>query len=136
MFERFDEKTANAQDRVAWALCQIIDDDAPMRWTRYRFAAECIATNTKVMDDLRILNTQKARSQNSERLPLEPLHDMIKECCKLIPDDWEIRLCVERGAAWVELYNNGTIVNDLPDMADKTLIEILNDAVCYATSNK
>lgn len=55
MYESFDEKTANTTDRVAWALCQIIDDDAPMRWTRYRFAAECIARNPEVMADLQAL---------------------------------------------------------------------------------
>lgn len=51
----FDPKTASTTDRVAWALCQIIDDDAPMRWTRYRFAAECIAKNPELMADLRAL---------------------------------------------------------------------------------
>ena len=48
----YDEKTASTTDRVAWALCQIIDDDAPLRWTRYRFAAECIAINPEFMADL------------------------------------------------------------------------------------
>jgi hypothetical protein len=55
MFEPYDEAIASTTDRVAWALCQIIDDDAPMRWTRYRFAAECIAHNPKLMADLRAL---------------------------------------------------------------------------------
>jgi hypothetical protein len=55
-FEPFDKDTANATDRVAWALCQIIDDDAPMRWTRYRFAAGCIAKNPELMHDLRELS--------------------------------------------------------------------------------
>lgn len=48
-------ETANTCDRIAWALCQIIDDDAPMHWTRYRFAAECIARNPEVMRDLQAL---------------------------------------------------------------------------------
>lgn len=48
----YDKHAANTTDRIAWALCQIIDDDAPMRWTRYRFAAECIASNKDVMGDL------------------------------------------------------------------------------------
>jgi hypothetical protein len=54
-YEPYDRKTASPADRVAWALCQIIDDDAPLRWTRYRFAAECIARNKEVMADLRAL---------------------------------------------------------------------------------
>jgi len=57
MYERYDEETASTEDRIAWVLCQIIDDDAPMRWTRYRFAAECIAGNQKLMADLLILRT-------------------------------------------------------------------------------
>lgn len=33
MYEPYNEAAASTVDRVAWALCQIIDDDAPMRWT-------------------------------------------------------------------------------------------------------
>lgn len=54
-FERYDKATASTTDRIAWALCQIIDDDAPMRWTRYRSAAVCIAKNPEVMADLATL---------------------------------------------------------------------------------
>lgn len=52
-FAPYDEETASPRDRVAWALCQIIDDDAPLRWTRYRFIAECIALNPEIMTALR-----------------------------------------------------------------------------------
>jgi len=52
-WEPFNKETANTTDRIAWALCQIIDDDAPCRWTRYRFAAGCIALNDDVMRDLK-----------------------------------------------------------------------------------
>jgi len=55
MYEPFNEETANTKDRIAWVLCQIIDDDAPMRWTRFRFAAGCIARNTELMEDLKEL---------------------------------------------------------------------------------
>ena len=58
MYEPYDRENASATDRVAWALCQIIDDDAPLRWTRYRFAAKCIAKNPEVMADLRELEDQ------------------------------------------------------------------------------
>jgi hypothetical protein len=51
-YEPYDKETAPVTDRIAWALCQIIDDDAPMRWTRYRGAASCIAHNPEVMADL------------------------------------------------------------------------------------
>lgn len=58
MYEPFNKETATITDRVAWALCQIIDDDAPIRWTRYRFVAECIAHNKEVMSDLNRLADQ------------------------------------------------------------------------------
>lgn len=54
-FSTFNLATADATDRVAWALCQILDDDAPLRWTRYRFAARCIAKNADLMSDLKAL---------------------------------------------------------------------------------
>jgi len=55
MFQPYNEDTASTTDKVAWALCQIIDDDAPLRWTRYRFAADCIAKNKELMDNLKEL---------------------------------------------------------------------------------
>jgi len=51
----YDKAAASIEDRVAWTLCQIIDDDAPMRWTRYRFAAICIVKNPELMADLNAL---------------------------------------------------------------------------------
>jgi len=51
-WEPYDKETASATDRVAWALCQIIDDDAPIHWTRYRAPAGWIATNKELMADL------------------------------------------------------------------------------------
>ena len=60
-FEPFQRETANTQDRIAWVLCQIIDDDAPLRWTRYRFAAQCIARNPELMADLQALKKEPLR---------------------------------------------------------------------------
>lgn len=54
-YEPYNQDTADARDRIAWVLCQIIDDDAPLRWTRFRFAAECIARNEGLMADLQSL---------------------------------------------------------------------------------
>jgi hypothetical protein len=59
MYEPYDKETASTEDRIAWALCQIIDDDAPMRWTRYRFVAGCIARNPELMADLAVLKEAK-----------------------------------------------------------------------------
>ena len=55
MYEPYNEETASTEDRIAWTLCQIIDDNAPMRWTRYRMAAVCIAKNPELMADLKDL---------------------------------------------------------------------------------
>ena len=55
MYEPYNKEAASTKDRIAWALCQIIDDDAPLRWTQYRFAAGCIANNRELMSDLREL---------------------------------------------------------------------------------
>jgi hypothetical protein len=65
MYEPYDRNTASPRDRVAWALCQIIDDDAPMRWTRYRGAAECIAHNPEVMADLQALRDERSNDADS-----------------------------------------------------------------------
>jgi hypothetical protein len=59
MYETYDKETASVRDRIAWALCQIIDDDAPLQWTSYRFAASCIARNPGLMADLSALQRQE-----------------------------------------------------------------------------
>lgn len=50
------------QDRIAWALCQIIDDDAPLHWTRYRSVAVCITANPDLMQDL-VTMAQRQRGE-------------------------------------------------------------------------
>lgn len=62
--EPFNKETACPEDRVAWVLCQILDDDAPLRWTRYRFAAVCIAANSEVMKDLTTIQAQKRNNHD------------------------------------------------------------------------
>ena len=59
-YQPYHKETASTEDRVAWALCQIIDDDAPLRWTRYRFAAHCIALNPQLMADLQEIAAKDA----------------------------------------------------------------------------
>ena len=60
MYEPYDRENASTEDRIAWTLCQIIDADAPMRWTRYRFAAGCIANNKELMADLAELSKKES----------------------------------------------------------------------------
>lgn len=58
-YQQYDEDTASTKDRIAWTLCQIIDDDAPMRWTRHRMSAVCIASNPALMLDLERLKEEE-----------------------------------------------------------------------------
>lgn len=62
-YQPYHPESASLEDRVAWVLCQIIDDDAPMRWTRYRFAAACIASNKELMADLQALGSWCGRGK-------------------------------------------------------------------------
>lgn len=71
-YEPFDKQTAAVEDRIARALYQIMDEDAPMRWTRYRSVAACIAFNPKVMADL-----QKLAKKKRKEVP-EPTRDQLE----------------------------------------------------------
>ena len=62
-YETYKEEQASPTDRIAWTLCQIIDDDAPLRWLRYRFVAECIASNKKLMQDLKELSKELSNDE-------------------------------------------------------------------------
>lgn len=59
-YEPFNKETATAVDRVAYALCQIIDADAPLRWTRYRAVGICIALNDELKTDLAQLAEERS----------------------------------------------------------------------------
>lgn len=59
-------ETAGTTDKIAWVLCQIIADDAPLNWERYRFVANCIASNADLManlNDLRHNISKQAKEQ-------------------------------------------------------------------------
>lgn len=52
--------------------------------------------------------------------------------CQHLPDGWELRLCMEKGAAWVTLHNPEGDGIELPDAGDKSLEQQVNDALCEA----
>lgn len=87
-YEPYDPLMAPLEDRIAWALCQIIDDDAPMRWTRYRFVAGCIASNPTLMTDLQTLRDRKLAAQRTSVRP-EELRALVKGLAtgKIIPPE-------------------------------------------------
>jgi len=59
------------------------------------------------------------------------LKEIAEKICLHVPHDYIISLCMESGAAWVEMEKLGKHI-PLPDSADKTLVEQLNDALCVA----
>lgn len=61
----------------------------------------------------------------------ESLESVANRVCRDIPDDCEISLCMEWGAGFVTLTKAGRYVN-LPDAAEKSLVEQINDALAAA----
>jgi len=63
------------------------------------------------------------------------LQGIANSVCQHCPPEYEIRLCMEDGCASVELWYIEASMDsriDLPDSADKELLEQLNDALCVA----
>jgi len=62
-----------------------------------------------------------------------PLNEALQRAAGELPQGWEIRLCVERGAGWVELYD--PVGDDIGDFAtnaerlDFTVIDALEHAL-------
>lgn len=49
-----------------------------------------------------------------------------------LPLGYTLSLRIERGSAWVELASPRESPIPLPDAADKTLVQQVNDALCIA----
>jgi len=60
------------------------------------------------------------------------LQDAANKICQHLPKNMVLSLCMENGAAWVELGVDRIGSVELPDSADKTLINQINDALCVA----
>ena len=60
------------------------------------------------------------------------MENIINKICQQIPPGHVIKLHMENGAAWVSLVNANDDDITLPDSADMTIIEQLNDALCVA----
>jgi hypothetical protein len=57
---------------------------------------------------------------------------MANKVCGQLPEGWEVQLCMERGAAWVALRDTNGDFHPLPDAADKSIEEQINDAIAAA----
>jgi hypothetical protein len=86
---------------------------------------------------------ENAVIRNLERLglaPAAPTTDdgqmfvlaLANKVCQHLPEGWQLNLCMERGAAWVQLSNQDGDDVSLPDAADKSLEQQVNDALCVA----
>ena len=67
---------------------------------------------------------------DAERQPA--LLDVANRMCQLIPEGWELRLCMERGAAWVDLRNEAGDCIELPDPGDAPLHQQMERAVAIS----
>lgn len=97
-------------------------------------------------DEIRIAQIRAGEDaviRNLERLGLAPnapktddgqmfVLALANQVCRHLPEGWQLDLCMERGAAWVQLSNPDGDGVSLPDAADKSLEQQVNDALCVA----
>lgn len=62
----------------------------------------------------------------------DSLQEIANKVCGHAPEGWIISFCMENGAAWVEASRPDGEAAELPDSADQTLVEQINDALCVA----
>jgi hypothetical protein len=58
--------------------------------------------------------------------------ETIEKICSHMPPGYILNICIEDGAAWVDLYSPDGRKERLPDAADKNMVEQVNDALCKA----
>jgi len=65
-----------------------------------------------------------------------PLYEAVERACTDLPDGWSIQLVMEKGAGWVELYDDcGVHCDDFP--TDNERIDYtVNDAIDAAISTE
>ena len=66
----------------------------------------------------------------------ESIEDVINKVCGHLPGGYEMQLNMESGSAWVSLVDGAGLYLKLPDQADMTIMEQLNDALCVANGFK
>ncbi|ANF25999.1 hypothetical protein [Stutzerimonas stutzeri] len=93
-------------------------------------------TETRETRDLRSERDALLAERDALKKALDrqvPLNEAIQRAAGELPNGWEIRLCVERDAGWVELYDPDG--NDIEDFAtdaerlDYTVIDALEHAL-------
>lgn len=69
-----------------------------------------------------------------ERGPI-PAQTVANKVCEHLPEGYVLNLAMENGAAWVELIDADGNCVALPDAADKSIDEQINDALCVAIND-
>jgi hypothetical protein len=60
------------------------------------------------------------------------INQALQDAAANLPVGWELQVCVEKGAAWIHLYDpDGESVN-FDSSPDRTLAEQIQDAICEA----
>ena len=67
-----------------------------------------------------------------EQIKADALQEIANKLSANMPKGYVISLCIEDGAAWIELGKDFAGNIQLPDSGDKTISEQLNDAICIA----
>jgi hypothetical protein len=60
--------------------------------------------------------------------------DVFNRACRDLPEGWELYVCLESGAGWIEIYNNEGSIVDFDDDHEQTMEQRIDFAV--ATANK
>jgi hypothetical protein len=60
------------------------------------------------------------------------LQDVANKICEHLPEGFELRLCMENGAAWIELSDDHGNGRTLPEIDDVCVAVQLNNALCVA----
>lgn len=62
---------------------------------------------------------------------MKDINEIAEQCCGRLPTGFILSIRFENGCAFVELEENGNNI-ELPDSADKNLVEQTNDALCVS----
>jgi hypothetical protein len=71
-----------------------------------------------------------------ERAKRVPLYEAVERACGELPDGWQISICMENGAGWVELYDDCGVLCDNFPTNNERLDYTVNDAIDAAMQSE
>ena len=72
----------------------------------------------------------------AERAKRVPLYEAAERACGELPDGWQISICMENGAGWVELYDDCGVLCDNFPTNNERLDYTVNDAIDAAMQSE